>query len=176
MGWFRLTENQIDLPYEIGLNEHWVDRPDWELCETITHELGHLYDQEVLGYKAKTNYHRREFVEVMNEIGLYPKLGKGYHLQPDDGQFARLMDRMNIPRPSSANSLPTGENGGILLPPGTRNWFDFDRGKSTGGKVKGNSTLRKWVCSCDPPQAARIGTKVFIASCGVCREPFRPEP
>ena len=78
---------------------------------------------------------------MLNDIGLYPKLGEGYPTRPGDKQLARLMERMDISKPPSARDLPTGTDGSIVLPPGVRNWFDWDRNREK--PIEGKGALRK---------------------------------
>jgi hypothetical protein len=45
------------------------------------------------------------------------------------------------------------------------------RGGVSRGKGSG-SRLRLWVCECDPPVRVRVASDSFLATCGVCGQPF----
>src|SRR5579859_2217604 len=42
---YRITYNPNGLPFEIIMNAKWLDRPRWELCESLIHETTHLYQE-----------------------------------------------------------------------------------------------------------------------------------
>lgn len=170
LGAYRLVPNANGLPYEIILNERWIDRPDWEIAETLLHEMVHLFQEGVLKTGARPPYHNQAFVQVAEEIGIHPKLGEGYHLRPADGQFARLMARLGIERPDHVKTAGAD----FVLPPGAKSWWDDDRKKT--GKAKGTSTLRLYVCECEPPHRIRVGEKNLAALCLECRGIFKPRP
>lgn len=176
LGAFRLTPNGNGLPYEILVNEVWADRPLYELSETMLHEQLHMCRVEVTKEDPRGNYHSKGFVRDAEQMGLHPKLNKGYHLRPADGQFQGLMERLGIDKPEYAKSLPTDGSGGIILPPGVKNWFDIDRGRKTGGRIKGESTLKKWSCECEPPQSVRVGKSRLAAICLDCGSTFKLQP
>jgi hypothetical protein len=65
-----------------------VDRPAGLGADgAITHELVHLYQEEILKNSSKPPYRNAILVGMMNELGLYPKLRDGHHLKPAEGQL-----------------------------------------------------------------------------------------
>jgi hypothetical protein len=42
---YRISYNPNGLPFEIIMNTKWLDRPRWELCESLIHETTHLYQE-----------------------------------------------------------------------------------------------------------------------------------
>src|SRR5206468_2508106 len=90
---YRITYNATGLPFEISMNAKWIDRPRWELCESLIHESVHLYqewgaDQGLVRSggqpmeHCRGGYHNKQFVELCEEVGLHPLLGVGAHWRP----------------------------------------------------------------------------------------------
>lgn len=163
---YRLKENPNGLPYEILMNERYLHRPLWESLEAELHEMAHLFQETTPGmHSCKGGYHNAQFVTVCEQLGLHPRLGSGAHWRPADGQFERLMERYEIPKPEHAS-------GDFSAPPADKKkaWWDEDRGKK-----KGSSTLRLYLCSCIPPFKVRTGRPDLTAICLRCEQPFLPE-
>jgi hypothetical protein len=58
--------------HEIGINPlHFAYDPMRETLATLGHEMAHLW-QHQFGTPGRGNYHNREWVAKMKEIGLYP--------------------------------------------------------------------------------------------------------
>lgn len=160
---YRLTQNPNGLPYEILMNARWLSRPHWEIYETLLHEMVHLYQETTEGMeKCKGGYHNKQFVEICNSMGLWPRLGHGSHWRPADGQYERLMERYGIPKPESAQG-----DFGDKPDKGKGSWWDVG-----GVKTKGSSTLRLYICSCEPPFKVRSGRPNLAAVCLNCMQPF----
>jgi len=162
---YRLRENPNGLPYEIIMNARYLGRPLWETLESELHEMTHLLQETTPGMQScKGGYHNAQFVAMANEMGLYPRLGSGAHWHPADGQFERLMERYQVPKPEHAQ-------GDFNAPPADKKkaWWDEDRGKR-----KGSSTLRLYLCGCEPPFKVRTGRSDLAAICLRCEKPFLP--
>jgi hypothetical protein len=163
---YRLVPNALGLSYEISLNAMYIGRPLWELCESLLHEMVHLYQEETPGLKKCVNgYHNTQFVDIGEEIGLHPLPIVGAHWKPADGQFERLMDRYIILKPKHAE--------GEFAKPEDKSkeaWWDKDRGKS-----KGRSTLFKFSCNCNPPFNIRTGRSNLTAMCLACNGQFQSD-
>src|SRR5712692_919795 len=162
LGAYYLKENPLGLKWQISVNAKWAHRPKWELYETLTHELVHLYQENHPDLpKCKNGYHNKEFVAIAEDIGLHPALGIGWHKRPADGQFEHLMDRYGIEKPAYAKDKH------LSVPPGAKKaWWDDDRG----GKPKGSSTLTKYVAPACPkrkdhPCTFRAGVKDLTVRC-----------
>lgn len=163
---YYLVENPVGLKYQISLNSLYIDRPKWELYETLAHEMLHLYQENHPDLPScKGGYHNTNFIELAEEIGLHPALGTGCHLKPADGQFERLMERYGVNRPGYAKELPPPDLDGKW-----KYWWDDNRGKK-----KGASTLLKYVCDCNPPYNIRTGRKDLMALCLICNGVFKLE-
>lgn len=94
------TQNSLDIPYEVIINEHWIHRPQWETAEILAHQLIHIYQETILNTKvSEYSYHNREFIEISEYLGLYIRQRGGYHEKPAAGQFAELMARLGIEKP-----------------------------------------------------------------------------
>jgi len=122
----------------------------WAQLETLLHEQVHLWQQNFGDHPVQIGkpYHNKEFVSKCNSLGLYPKLGPGYHIKMADGLFENLMSELGIEKPDP-----------LLIPEKARrsDWFKELLGDDDKRK-KGTSTLKKWVCpNCD--LKVRIGIK-----------------
>ncbi|MCL5962673.1 MAG: hypothetical protein M1358_25750 [Chloroflexi bacterium] len=154
------------------MNEVYIDRPKWELLETLLHEMVLLYQENAPGIsRCKPPYHNQQFVEISEEIGLHPMLGSGAHREPADGQFEALMRCRRVEKPGYAKD--------IVLPPeppkGKKYWWDDDR--KTGGR-RGSSTLILYTaekCVENPKCKIRSGRKDLRIGCLKCVDIFKPE-
>lgn len=171
LGAFHLVKDGLGLDDKITMNQRYAGEHIWGQLETLTHEMTHVYVNKVLGHKDTHNYHTKEFVEIMADIGIPVKLGEGYHIAPPSGQYVRLMEWLSVPRPPAVKDA--GDAGDFILPPGFKNWFDADRG----GR-KGQSTLLKYVADvCLRPKTCnfRAGLSDLHVGCRVdqCSGVFR---
>jgi hypothetical protein len=162
----RLKENPLGLSYEISLNAKYLDRPLYELAESLLHEQIHLLQEFVPGYtRSSHGYHNQEYVSLAESAGLHPRLGSGAHWKPADGQFRRLMERLDIKPPDYSQD--------VVIPPSLPkvNWWDPDRGPRTG-----SSTLLKYICDCPPPgNSVRTGRRDLQAMCLACGTIFKAD-
>ncbi len=169
---YYLQRNELGLRYLINLNELHIERPWWSLAETLTHELGHVVQEEVLRNGSKPPYHNKVFVDMMADLGIHAKLNEGYHFQPADldGQFGRLMDMLCVaPPPPQEQARPDRQpgSGGRI-----RDWWEG------GSRPRGSSTLLKYVaeeCTRTPTCSIRAGRKDLAVQCLNCGGQFRPE-
>lgn len=175
---YRLSYNPNGLPFEIIMNAKWIDRPKWELAESLIHEEVHLF-QEYMANKGqdhagnkmqgcKSGYHNRTFVEIAEQIGLHPILGLGAHWRPADGQFEALMGTLGVEKPDHAE-------GDFVKPDKPKDgkfWWDDSR-----GKTKGKSTLTLYTaddCSKPAPCKLRAGRRDLHLTCTDCSGVFTP--
>ena len=164
---YYLDRNDLGLRWMIKCNVLHLGRSRWSLAETLTHEMGHVYQEEILQNGAKPPYHNKVFVDVMEELGIHAKLGEGYHYQPADrdGQFGRLMDKLCIALPPPR--LATKFNGDGRVRPW---WEGYD-------KPKGGSTLTRYTaegCVRSPVCKVRAGRKDLHLCCADCASIFTP--
>jgi hypothetical protein len=167
---YTLNRNPQGLLHEITLNTVHYETVEgkevwkfgkWAQAESLLHEMLHLKQQKYgkEPYKRGKSTHNKEFCTMAKQIGLnvVPNVGCHYQVADEGSPFAILMHELGIPRPAD---VPRKEKQ-------KEDWFEI------GKKEKGRSTLTKWICECEPPQAARIGKDVFLAECLVCRQPFK---
>jgi len=165
---YYLRRNELGLRYTIQFNSLHISRNRWSLAETLTHEMGHVYQEEIRKDGAKPPYHNKTFVDLMEEMGIHSKIGEGYHWKPADldGQFGRLMDKLCIapPPPPPPDLEPPKGKGGV------RPWWEgYD-------KPKGSSSLKLYTaseCTQDPICKIRVGRAVSVA-CLECKGVFHP--
>ena len=180
---YSLGRNQFGLRYETDFNQRhfravedgqggnrrmeWVYGGMWGLLESLTHEIGHHWQQEGGGrepYKiGARETHNKEFRDKMESIGIHCN-AEGVHTAPADGDFAKLMREYGISRPE----IPQQEEGMSF-----EDWMKFFAEFFKDYKPKGRSTLALWTCECEPPQRARVGKDIFLAECPVCRSSFK---
>jgi hypothetical protein len=151
---YLLVPDEYGLRFKITFNErHYVEARDsdgdatkvwrfgeWALMETLTHELGHHW-QQLRGkdpFKSGRITHNREFTNKLDELGIYSTLGHGAHFkQADtDGPFGALMREWGIVRPE----VPVED-----IPPKI-DWFRFFADLFGSSTPKGRSSLTKWEC------------------------------
>ncbi len=166
---YRLVPNALGLSYEVSLNSLYLNRPEWEIYESLLHELVHLFQESTPGFgTCKNGYHSSAFVDICEQVGLHPLPIFGAHWKPADGAFERLMDLCGVLKPAHAY-------GDFKKPEDKKekgeNWFDKDRGKK-----KGSSTLKLYTCECDPPFKLRVGRDNLTALCLACQSPFTLVP
>lgn len=172
---YRLSYNPNGLFCEILHNEKHLDRPFWAVCESHLHERVHqmqewLADKGDNGYqKCKGGWHNAQFVGLCEDVGLHPMLGIGAHWKPADGQFSRIMDRLDIPKPIEA--------GGAFPKPEDKRSKDswWDRGRGT---ARGKSTLALYTadaCNRSPRCKIRSGRTDLQIRCMECEGTFRPQ-
>ncbi|MEK7217399.1 MAG: hypothetical protein AAB289_17615, partial [Chloroflexota bacterium] len=66
----------LGLRWMIKFNVLHLGRSRWSLAETLTHEMGHVYQEEILKNGAKPPYHNKAFVDFMGEIGSTQSSGR----------------------------------------------------------------------------------------------------
>jgi hypothetical protein len=163
---YRLKRNPQGLLDEIVFNTtHFEDTPEgkkwrfgeWELLETLAHELLHLKQQNFGQHPVSRNYHNSEFCDMAESIGLHPLPIYGCHYAPADGAFARLLTKHGIERPVKVE-VPKGDK---------INWWELIPGKE---RKEGRSSLYKWGCSrCGFAVNATTKKDIKII-CGECKE------
>jgi hypothetical protein len=156
---YTLNRNPQGLLYEITFNTLHLDRPLWEMLETLMHEYVHLWQQNRGEHPVTRNYHNREFVDRCEALGLHPAIGTGVHTRPADGPFAAFLKAYAVSQPDYGTDTIVDGKGRPL------DWW-YMPGKK---EDQGSSTLRKWSCGC---QNVRVGTKEFYASCTRCGHAF----
>lgn len=148
-GAYRIGVNHLGLKAEITIGEHHIrdcleHGNEWDIYGTLLHELLHAW-QYVHGKPSKPPYHNCEFRQKSLECGLLVD-ERGIQQYDPDSPFFALLERESI-----------------FFPP-------IPEPKRF--KKKGKSTLKKWVCSCNPPQIVRVGKAEFAARCLRCNADF----
>lgn len=172
-----LTHNQLGLRYEIDLNERhfrdvtgldgvtkktWVFGGLWGVLESLTHELGHHWQQEGGGKEpfrqGARETHNKEFRDKMESIGIHSN-ADGVHTAPADGAFAQLMKEYGVERPQ----MPEGPDINI------EDWMKFFAEFFADYKPKGRSTLHKWSCERCGFSVNATTRKDISLICGDCK-------
>ena len=180
---YRVVPDDYGLPFKLTFNEaHFIEQRgakvwkfgEWAQMETLTHELGHHW-QQLKGrepYKpGKKITHNKEFTDKLRELGIYSTLGHGAHYKEADldKPFGILMKEWGIVRPKAPDGFESKDK--------TDWWKTF--GELSGDPIrKGHSSLHKFECpechlkvrvgiSGDPqiihePCSEKVGQKVFF--------------
>lgn len=146
-----------DRTHEIAMNPESMGRTLPEVLSTLVHEMTHLEQQEY-GRPGKGGHHNREWVGLMERIGLIPtatgEIGgpqtgrKVTHVIEEGGLFA-----------ASCAGL---EASGFSLP-----WFTDAAGAVAKAKKKDLSKVKHTCPSCDARAWAKLGSRLI---CGECNE------
>ena len=68
----RWKDGQGNKTHEISLNPEYLSlAPDIEICQTLVHEMCHLW-QQAFGKPSRSGYHNKEWGNKMQEVGLMP--------------------------------------------------------------------------------------------------------
>lgn len=144
-----------DRTHEIALNPNTMSRDLVTILSTLVHEMTHLEQQEY-GKPGKNGNHNREWVGLMERVGLTPvgrdgkKTGRNVSHEIDpDGDFL-----------SAANTLV---DQGFDLP-----YFTQPRAASE-AKKKDLSKVKHTCPHCDAKAWAKAGSNLM---CGDCAEPL----
>ncbi|QJW94185.1 hypothetical protein [Frigoriglobus tundricola] len=155
-GYFRPGHNELGLKLEIALalDPHTDEAGlDWgELIGTLLHESGHLW-QHLHGQQQSGTYghHNKELRDRLRSCGLLVDY-RGHQTYAPSSPFLDLLARYGVAPPRTM-ARPDGA-------PARK-----------AGRSRKVQKLRKWSCGC---QNARVGTRQFVASCGVCDRRFLP--
>lgn len=172
---YQIVPDEYGLRYKIIFNERHYEKGErgiewkyreWAQMETLTHELGHHWQQ----LKGKDPYkpgkrvtHNKEFTDKLEELGIYSTLGHGAHYRPADldKPFGILMKLWGIERPNISDEFEEKPK---------VDWFDWFNGER-----KGRSTLTKWTCNCG--ESVRVGKKNWPgATCNACGSQYLMAP
>ena len=148
---YRVVPDDYGLPFKLTFNEiHFVEHDgvkvwefgEWAEMETLTHELGHHWQQ----LKGKDPYkpgkkvsHNREFTDKLEELGIYSTFGHGAHYKEADVDkpFGILMTEWGIVRPKAPEGFTPKDK--------TDWWKTF--GELSGNPIRlGHSSLHKYEC------------------------------
>lgn len=140
-----LNEIAIDVKHLIArlLSKEW-----WEVLATLFHEQLHFW-QQLHGKPSKPgpgNYHNVQYRKKAGDLGVFVSdrgVNEGYD---PDGPFLSLLRERGV-------ELPT------ILP-------------GPPAKPVGDSTLKAWVCQCDPPVRLRVGRSEVRVKCLECNAQF----
>src|SRR5947199_1298346 len=98
-GHFRPGRNGFGLKDEIGIDEeHLRQRPFWQTCGTLLHELLHSW-QEYHGRPGRRNYHNKQFQKKAASLGLVVDQRGFTQYEPGDTPFYRLLEKHGIHPP-----------------------------------------------------------------------------
>jgi hypothetical protein len=153
LGWY-LEKDGLQLAHRINLNSDHADRPLAEILRTLTHELGHCW-QEVYGKPPKAgrdNYHNSEFRRKMQEIGiLCNKRGVSLGIAEP---FVGFLKELGV----EADACPFKQDSQIPAD------------GSAGSDSRPGSRLKPWACSCTRVWAS--AGRRLDATCNKCGSTF----
>lgn len=159
---YLLVPDEYGLRYKLTFNEqHYIDGDqgkawrfgEWALMETLTHELGHHWQQRrgKEPFKNGKVTHNREFTAMLEALGIYSTTGHGAHYKPADldKPFGILMKEWGITRPEAPEDF-------IEQP--KIDWWKFFEELFGKPVPKGRSSLTKYSCP-ECGLAVRVGIK-----------------
>jgi hypothetical protein len=142
LGTYR-DKDGLALCHRININEQYISRPLPELLATLTHELGHEWEQ-LYGKPVRPPYHSSLFRRKMVAIGIpCDKNGRSVGLQDPFVAFLRELGVDDIVPFADATEAPA--------------------------RQPGKSKLKKWTCSCRTNIWAAVEVS---AECLICGDQF----
>lgn len=151
LGYYRIGFNDFAVRNQINLNRIYINRPLYEVLQTLIHEMVHSWEHIYVPEEKRTKswYHTKAFRQKLAEIGILTN-NRGCHTGVKD-PFVYLLKRHAVEFESDTRDA----EGLIVIPPKP--------------KPKGKSKLRKWSCGC---QNVRVGKSEFKATCDICNKKF----
>jgi len=161
IGTYRFGRNGIGVEHEITLNTRYLNRPEWDQIDTITHECIHFWE-DVNGFKKKyrcsnRGFHTKHFIQKAFELGLpTTKWGQSMGIKKDS-PFYLMLQKYGV------------DLTGIIY---------YNETEPTVEKRGPGRSFRTypWKCSCSPPVYAWTAEKEFLATCERCKNLFVKVP
>lgn len=149
LGTYRYGFNGIGTRNEITINSKHLQRPLFDILETLLHEMLHQW-QDMHGESSSGNYHNKEYQTKAIDLGITSDHW-GHSLGIiKNGAFEKMLDSYGV---STEGAL----------------YYNPERPKKIIRGITGNSKLKKWSCGC---QNVWAGVKDFRAKCEVCLNRF----
>ena len=155
--WVRTRDGQeVDRHHEINICPEYLNRPPEEICETLLHEMVHLYNitNGIKDCSSNGQYHNKQFKTSAKAHGLIAEKVRNYgyaktSLNPEAAELIKRLDLTAF----------------VLY----RDSMRKDTTGSSSSQPKQSST-RKYVC---PKCGTSIrATKEVNVICGNCKRPF----
>lgn len=144
-----------DPTHEIAMNPATMSRELIDVLSTLVHEMTHLEQQE-FGKPGKNGHHNREWVKLMERIGLIPS-NTG---QPGGKQTGRQMTHYVDPMGDFLTSASSLIDTGFDLP-------YFTKPREAAAKKRDLSKVKRECPCCSAKAWAKQGMKII---CGDCEE------
>lgn len=144
-----------DATHEIALNPNTMDRTIEAVLSTLVHEMTHL-EQEEYGTPGKKGHHNREWVGLMERVGLIPT-DTG---EPGGKQTGRKVTHWIDPDGVFVEALQQ-------LMPFDLPYFTQPLGAGAGAKKKDLSKVKRECPCCNAKAWAKQGMRII---CGDCEE------
>ncbi len=149
-----------DPTHEIALNPDSMDRTLDAVLSTLVHEMTHLEQQEY-GTPGSKGNHNREWVKLMERVGLIPS-NTG---EPGGKQTGRQMTHYIEAGGAFERAMQGLLEGGYTLP-------YFTQPRPAAEKKKDLSKVKFTCTCCDAKAWAKVGTRII---CGDCDEEMQGE-
>ena len=143
-----------DTTHEIALNPETMSRELVEVLSTLVHEMTHL-EQEEYGKPGKKGHHNREWVGLMERIGLIPSNTGA----PGGKQTGRQMTHYIDPMGDFLTSANALIETGFDLP------YFTQRGETTAAKKKDLSKVKRECPCCNAKAWAKQGMRIIFGDC-----------
>lgn len=143
-----------DTTHEIALNPNTMDRTLEAVLSTLVHEMTHLEQQE-FGTPGKKGHHNREWVKLMERVGLIPS-DTG---EPGGKQTGRKMTHYIDPDGVFVDALQELTDAGFDLPYFTA---PVEAGSA---KKKDLSKVKRTCPCCDAKAWAKQGMRIICGDC-----------
>lgn len=140
--------------HEININPMHLKQGDREMCQTLVHEMVHLWQYE-FGTPSRAGYHNNEWADKMEEVGLMPsstgeaggkRTGQKMADYPiEGGMFLRIF-----------STMPER----LLLP-----FKSFEETVKSGSKPKAKSKIKYTCPSCDTNAWGKPNLKLICGGC-----------
>lgn len=144
-----------DTTHEIALNPATMDRSLEAVLSTLVHEMTHLEQQEY-GKPGKKGHHNKEWVKLMERVGLIPS-NTG---EPGGKQTGRQMTHYIDPEGPFVEALAELTDKGFDLP-------YFTKPREAAPKKKDLSKVKHECPVCEAKAWAKLGSSII---CGDCDE------
>lgn len=151
LGHYVLELNSLGLQDNINLNEtHARQQPLSETLSTLLHEMVHQYQRRLGSFSEKenrkkyTNYHNKEFLDMVASFGLIHNK-KGQQIERPKGRFVSFLTKYEVKIEEAIHITRDGIG----------------------------SKLIKYSCECSPAINIRVAVSNFSATCNLCKKDFQ---
>lgn len=164
LGWctaVKVWKDESNSYFEINFNPEYLDRSKYEIAETLSHEMIHLYCRKfnIKEVSRGNRYHNKKFQKFANVIGLDAEYSKdiGWGLTSVTKEFRTTVDKIEI----NENVFHLARNNHL-----SKIDSNGEEEDAAEGEEKKKSNSRKYICP-NCKINVRATKEVFI-KCGNC--------